>query len=207
MKVFRSLWIAALCAAPAATQELGCDLKDYRAQDGLKAQIRAGTLELIWRGERQNELRAAFGIRNGQPVVEELAARKNNGKWAVLGQNLTPEFELTSGVRRLSNQQIEPLKELGVALTPEVIEREKWNAFWDSPLMVPGRPGTNLDLPRKPEEIRKVWASYHATACQVKTDGARLEVTFPGLEAGIFSGSLQYTVYRGSNLLRQEAIA
>ena len=41
----------------------------------------------------------------------------------------------------------------------------------------------------------------------MKTDGARIEVTFPGLDAGIFSGSLQYTVYRGSNLLRQEAIA
>ena len=39
----------------------------------------------------------------------------------------------------------------------------------------------------------------------MKTDGARIEVTFPGVEAGIFSGSLQYTVYRGTNLLRQEA--
>ena len=35
-----------------------------------------------------------------------------------------------------------------------MIEREKWNAFWDAPLVVPGRRGTNLDLPRKPEEIR-----------------------------------------------------
>ena len=43
------------------------------------------------------------------------------------------------------------MKELGLALTPELIEREKWNAFWDAPLMVPGRAGTNLDLPRKPE--------------------------------------------------------
>ena len=73
----------------------------------------------------------------------------------MLGRNLTPEFEITSGVRRLSEQQIAPLRELNVKLTPEVIEREKWNAFWDAPLMVPGRPGTNMDLPRKPEEIRK----------------------------------------------------
>ena len=48
---------------------------------------------------------------------------------------------------------------------------------------------------------------YHSAGCQVKTDGARIEVTFPGVDAGIFSGSLQYTVYRGTNLLRQEAIA
>ena len=69
-------------------------------------------------------------------------------------------------------------------------------------------PGTgSLDLPRKPEEIRRAWAAYQASACQVKTDGARLEVTFPGLDMGIFSGDLRFTVYRGTNLLRQEAIA
>ena len=32
-------------------------------------------------------------------------------------------------------------------------------------------------------------------------------MTFPGLEMGIFSGQLRFTVYRGTNLLRQEAIA
>ena len=82
-------------------------------------------------------------------MVQELAARKNGGNWIVLGQNLTPEFEITSGVRRLSQQQIAPLTGLKIALTPEVVEREKWNAFWDAPLMVPGRHGTNLDLAAK----------------------------------------------------------
>ncbi len=45
------------------------------------------------------------------------------------------------------------------------------------------------------------------TVARSATEGARLAVTFSGLEMGIFSGELQYTVYRGSNLLRQEAIA
>src|SRR5260370_744964 len=48
-----------------------------------------------------------------------------------------------------------PLRQLGVQFTPEVVDREKWNAFWDAPLMVPGAPKTNMDLPRKPEEIRR----------------------------------------------------
>ncbi len=207
LRLIRTLTCACLWTALAAGQELNCDLGGYKPQEGLKAQLRAGALEFNWQGERRDQLRASFTIRGGQPVVQELAARKNGGNWIVLGQNLTPEFELTSGVRRLSQQQIAPLKELGVELTPEVIEREKWNAFWDAPLMTPGRPGTNLGLPRKPEEIRRAWAKYHATSCQVKTDGARMEVLFPGFEAGIFSGALQYTVYRGTNLLRQEAIA
>ena len=179
----------------------------YKAHEGLKAEIRAGVLEVTWQGERREQLRAGFTIRGGQPVVQILAARKNGGSWIVLGRNLTPEFELTTGVRRLSEQQMAPLRDLKIDLTPEVVEREKWNAFWDAPLVVPGRKGTNLGLPRKPEEIQRTWAKYSATSCQVKTDGARIEVVFPGWEAGIFSGSLQYTAYRGTNLLRQEAIA
>jgi hypothetical protein len=194
-------------AAALPGQELNCGMSDYKPQDGLKAQVRAGVLEVTWQGERRDELRARFAIRGGQPQVQELAARKNGGSWVVLGQNLSPEFEITSGVRRLSQQQMSPLQDMKVELTPEVVEREKWNAFWDAPLMVPGRPGTNMGLPRKPEEIRKVWAKYPASGCQVKTDGARIEVSLSGMEAGIFSGRLQYTVYRGTNLLRQEVIA
>lgn len=203
----RVLTCAAVCVGGAVAQDLKCDLAGYRAQDGLKAQLRGGVLEISWQGERKEELRASFILRDGQPVVQELAARTSGGKWIVLGGNLTPEFEITSGVRRLSEQQAEPLRELKVELTPEVVEKEKWNAFWDAPLVVPGRKGTNLDLPRKAEEIHKNWATYHASGCQVKTDGARLEVKFPGFQAGVFSGSLQYTVYRGTNLFRQEAIA
>jgi hypothetical protein len=83
----------------------------------------------------------------------------------------------------------------------------KWKVFWDAPLVIPGAPGTNPGLPRTPDEIRRAAATYNAGGCAVKTDGARLEVSFPGLSMGIFSGRLQFTVYRGTNLLRQEAIA
>lgn len=207
MQMTRALLATLLISATAAGQGLNCDMTGYKAQDGLKAQLHAGLLEVTWQGERNEQLRAQFTLRNGQPVVEELAARRNGQKWIVLGKSLTPEFEITSGVRRLSEQQMAPLRDLKIEFTPEVVEREKWNAFWDSPLMVPGRPGTNMGLPRKPEEIRRTWAKYNSTGCQVKTDGARIEVVFPGFEGGIFSGSLQYTLYRGTNLLRQEAIA
>jgi hypothetical protein len=194
-------------AAAAMAQGLTCDLREYKAMDGLKAEMRGGALDLAWQGARGQELRASFALRDGQPVVTELAARKSGSPWIDLGRNLTPEFQVTSGKRRLSEQQMAPLRQLGVQFTPEVVDREKWFAFWDAPLMVPGAPKTNMDLPRLPEEIRRAWASYHATTCTVKTDGARLEVEFNGLTMGIFAGSLRYTVYRGTNLLRQEAIA
>ena len=208
MKRFVVISILSISTAIAASAEMTCDLAGYRVQDGLKAQMRSGLLEVTWHGERREQLRAVFTLRDRQPMIQELAVKKAGGNWVILGGNLSPEFHITSGVRRLSQQQAAPLKELGVALTPEVIEREKWNAFWDAPLMVPGRNGTNLDLPRKPEEINRSWASFSATGCQVTTDGARIEVAFPGVNAGVFSsGSLQYTMYRGTNLVRQELVA
>ncbi len=186
---------------------LNCDLSEYQPSDGLAATVNGAVLQLVWQGDRGWPLRAFITIRDGQPVVAELAVRKAPGAWAVLARDLTPEFEVTSGRRRISEQQLEPLRQLGILLTPDLLEAEKWKAFWDAPLEIPGAKGTNPDLPRKPEEIRRAKASYHARECQVKTNGARLEVTFPGLEMGIFSGQLRFTVYKGTNLLRQEAIA
>jgi hypothetical protein len=195
-----SVW--ASCAGAAAQN---CDFSGYKPADGLRAEMSGNALTVSWRGDRDRQLRAQFIILSGQPTVRELAVQNAQGSWIVLARDLVPEFEVTSGVRRLSEQQAAPLRALNIALTPEVIDREKWNAFWDAPLMIPG--SGSLGLPRKPDEIRRAWATYHAGACEVKTDGARLEVTYPGLELGIFSGRLRFTVYRGANLLRQEAIA
>ena len=196
-----------LLATPLAAQT--CDLRAYHPQPGLTATaLPNGGIELSWTGEHADQLRAGFAIRDAQPIVTELAVRQTGGRWISLGRNLTPEFQVTTGKRRLSEQQMAPLRKLGIALTPEVVDREKWFAFWDAPLMIPGAPNTNLDLPRRPEEIRRNWATFHSTGCSVKTDGQRLEVEFPdALSMGIFSGGLRYTVYKGANLLRQEAIA
>src|SRR5689334_21844860 len=169
-KLHRIVLAGTLCAAPAFAQTASCDMRDYKPLDGLKAETRNGALDLAWDGARGQQLRASFTIRNGQPTVVEVAARKNGGAWIVLGRDLAPEFEVTSGKRRLSEQQMAPLRKLGVQFTPEVVDREKWFAFWDAPLMIPGAPNTNMDLPRRPEEMRRAWASYHASSCTVKSD-------------------------------------
>ena len=184
-----------------------CDMTGYKAQQGLSAAGRPEGAQITWTGERNEQLRADLAVVNGKPVVRELAVRAANGKWIVLGHDLSPEYQVTTGKRRLSEQQMQPLRELGIAISPELIAKEKWNAFWDAPLMIPGRGNTNLDLPRKSEEIRRDWAAWNLTGCKVTTLGGRVEVSFPGVQLGLFSGSLQYTAYRGSNLLRQEVIA
>src|SRR5690242_13360146 len=159
----RRLALASLFCATLSAQSFTCDLSGYKPADGLKAELRNGQLELSWDGAPGQQLRAAFVVRNRQPVVAELLAHKAGGSWISLGKNLSPEFQVTTGKRRLSQQQIDPLRKLGIQLTPEVIDREKWNAFWDAPLTVPGAANTNLDMPRKPEEIRRDWASYQIT--------------------------------------------
>jgi hypothetical protein len=201
--VFSGLPVSAIAGA----QTLNCGFQGYKAADGLRAEMRSGSLELVWQGERGQTLRAVLSVNNGQPAVREMAVQKD-GKWSVLARGLTPEYQVTTGRRRISAQQEVPLRQLGL-FTPEIIERQKWFAFWDAPLNVPGRAGSNaaVDLPRKPEEIERAWATFQITGCQVDTDGARIEANFPGVSLGVFSGGLRYTVYRGANLIRQEVIA
>jgi hypothetical protein len=211
-----------------------CDLAEYKAGPGLTAAMEADALAVAWEGQGGSELRARYTIDNGQPLIRELAVRRASGQWATLGQNLTPEYYVVSGVRRMTTQQGAPLEELGVKITPEVIEKNKWYAFWDAPLVMPAPPapqgrtggaaapadgrgrgtaapgggvGRVYGAPRDPKEIRRASATFAATSCSVKTDGARIEVTFPGLSMGIFSGSLRFTSYRGTNMFRMDAIA
>ncbi len=189
----------------ALAQAMDCNLQGYKPQDGLKAEMHDGAVVLNWEGEAGQQLRAEFTIRDGQPVVQELAARANGGQWETLGKDLTPDFEVTTGRRRISRTQRRMLKDQNLD-TPEQEDVRKWNTFWDAPLVTPGG-GDTTDLPRTPDEIKRASVSYKSDTCAVTTGGARESVSFNGLDLGLFSGALQFTVYKGSNLLRQEAIA
>ena len=163
---------------------------------------------MTWQGAGGSEVRARYAIDHAQPVVRELAVRAKGGAWATLGQNLTPDFRVQTGKRRIDYAGLAPLKALGVdTASREVIEKQGWVSFWDAPFVIPGDGKRNVDLPRKADEIQRATATYQTTACAVKSDGARIEVSFPGLTMGMFSGGLRFTHYRGSNLLRVEAIA
>jgi hypothetical protein len=205
MKLWGAIFGLGLVASAGTAQTLHCNLKDYKSIDGVKAVAGAGSLELSWRGEKGQQLSTRFTLRDGQPTIEELAARKADGEWIVLGKNLTPEFEVTTGRRRISTTELTILKNLNLD-TKENEEEYKWNVFWDAPLVVPGH--SHLVGPGRTEsEIGRAAASYKSDSCTVKTDGNRVSVTFNGLTLGIFAGDLQFTVYKGSNLLRQEALA
>ena len=155
------------------------DMTGYRPQPGLVAVSEGGSLAVTWDGEQGQELQARFSIVDGTPTVRELGVRKKGGEWTTLGRDLVPEFGVTTGVRRT-----------GHGLDHE----HRWDVFWDAPL-------------NHPDEVRRSSAAFHSDRIEVRTDGARLEVSSPGLSMGSFSGGVRFTVYRGTNLLRVEAIA
>jgi hypothetical protein len=211
--------LAGILAAP-VTQAQICNVSEYKASPGLTADAAEKTLTLIWDGEKNDEIRLRLSLQNGTPAIKDVALRHKGGTWATLATNLAPEFHVVSGLRRMTDQQILPLKGLNVKVTPQILDQDRWEAFWDAPLNVPGTEAAHHGatppeegianqpgLPRKADEIHRSTARYDVQTCSVKTDGGRLEVSYPGVQLGVFAGSLQYTVYKGSNLIRQEVIA
>ena len=195
----------------ACAQTPACSLQNYRSIAGVRVTAEKDGVDLEWPGERGEELRARFALqmRNGagQPVIEELAARRVGGAWVELGKDLTPDFEVTTGKRRISSTELAILKK-NHNDTPEAENEYKWNVFWDAPLEVPGTEDSHLVGPgRTADEVKRANVSYAASACRVESDGDRVSVTYNGLTLGIFAGDLRFTIYKGANLLRQEAVA
>lgn len=197
---------------------LSCDLSDYRATDDLSASVRDDLLQVEWAGSDDERLRLRLDIVEGAPTIDELALADGAGPWVPVGSDLGFELEVVEGLRRISNQQLRPLRELGVEITQDVVDRYKWDVFWDAPLDLrtdpsggnPPPPEGVADqpgLPRSPSEIRRADAVFSSTACLVETEGRRLRIAFDGMRLGSFSGKLVLTVYEGTNLIRVEAVA
>ena len=127
-----------LIAANQAGAALNCNLTEYKASTGLTSALEGNVLTVAWNGQGTSQLRARFAIDGGTPTIRDLSVRRGSGEWAMLGQNLTPEYQVTTGRRRMSNDQANAFASLGIDVTPEVLEKHKWYAFWDAPLSVPG---------------------------------------------------------------------
>src|SRR5258707_10291407 len=205
MKLRKIALTLVLSSGIMTAETLNCDLSGYKATEGVKAETKGNAVILNWQGEAGQQLRAQFSLRDGQPLVQELAARSNGGAWIPLGRDLTPDFQVTTGKRRVSGGIVSLLKSAKIN-SPEEEDRRKWNIFWDAPLVGPGKKYAR-DPPHTEAEIRRASVSYKSHNCKVISDGARVSIRFDGLTLGIFSGDLEFTAYKGSNLLRQEAIA
>jgi hypothetical protein len=204
MKTGGVLLAMTLLSYIATAQTLQCGFEGYKPVEGMRAGMNRGVVDVTWQGEAGQQLQALFTIQDGRPIVRQLAARKG-GAWGVLGKNLTPDFQVTTGRRRISLVQRNLLKAFNID-TPAEEDVRKWNTFWDAPLVIPGGHDTT-DLPRHADEIQRASVSYNSHTCHVTSNGARVSVTFDGLTLGLFSGDVEFTAYKGSSLLRQEAVA
>ena len=231
MKMPLTVVALVLVASVASADPLNCSLSAYKAMPGLTATVADETLAVTWEGDNGAELRLRFAIDRGTPTIRELAIRRKGGTWSTLATNVTPEFRVVSGLRRVTQQQLRPdsIAALGGTVTPEIrdlyndgewvtaavragqikaedVERVKWEAFWDAPLYLEGsgvRPPSHATsippmhgifdqpgLPRTPAEVTRATATYAATGCDVKSNGARLGISFAGVELGVFAGRL-----------------
>ncbi len=73
------------------------------------------------------------------------------------------------------------------------IRRGGWDQFFDFP-------------PSHPNGIRRFQQEFAPASVRAQTIADRVSVTFEGLRLGIFSGSVVYTVFPGSRLIKQEAV-
>jgi hypothetical protein len=190
----------------------------YSTVDGLVAETASQSLRIRWNGEPGQQIQLQLTIRNGTPVIDELALRRDGGDWQRLLAGITPDYAVVSGIRRMSFDQVFPLRNLN-KLDKSTVDHDRWETFSDNPLdlsdadhpdnppkegiPVAGQPG----LPRSPSEIQRASIVYHVTGCSVRSDGARLIVEFPGVDLGVFTGVLRFSVYRGTNLFRQDVVA
>ena len=220
--------ISAQRPAPNAAAAVTCDLGSFLTSPGLMASARGADdsatsplLEFEWAGTGNDRVRMRFDVAEGQPIVRELAVRDGDGAWATLARDAAFEYHIIEGFRRISNQQLVPLRELGVELTQEVVDRYKWDVFWDAPLDlsepgggrfarnppptegVAGQPG----LPRSTDEIQRSSVAYALEACHVEREGRRASVTWRGLRLGSFTGNLVVSIHEGTSLIRVEAVA
>ncbi|NOW44928.1 hypothetical protein FHW96_001074 [Novosphingobium sp. SG751A] len=202
-----------------------CNLDGYQRADGLIAESDNEGLTVTWDGAKDETLRLRLSLKNGVPTLEEIGARAGEGPWAVVARNLVPSFRVVSGYRRMEGRnaggQFGALRRLGVPIMPETVKQYKWDAFWDAPLMIPGtEDGGHADarpplepmagqrgLPRTADEIKRADIAFGMTGCEVNTNGGSIEISLPGITLGVFEGRLQYTVYKGTNLIRQEVVA
>src|SRR4051794_32493096 len=93
-------------AAPAFAEDaINCNMSGYKAQPGLAAVASGDGLVATWNGDAGQQVRMAFAVDAGKPVVRELAISRGGNSWTQLGRNLSPDFSVMTGLRRMSNQQ------------------------------------------------------------------------------------------------------
>ncbi|NJN26948.1 MAG: hypothetical protein HC819_13695 [Cyclobacteriaceae bacterium] len=196
------------------------DLSAYSPQQGISVKTEKNQLKIEWTGE-QTQYKLELAIEKGSPVFTTLQSKNTKGKWQTMARDFVPEYSIVSGIRRVTQQQTEPLEALGKTLDSTLLNTIKWDAFWDAPLFISETPSTirlgsipasepfanHPGMPRKASEIDRSKAEFQVKTCKLISNGKRLEIHLDGVRAGIFDGYLQIDIINHSNLIRMMLVA
>lgn len=216
----RTLIIAGVVFLPAAAfaEAAPCDLAGYKPASGLIAEQEGDGLRVTWDGDPGQQVRMVFALADGAPVVRALSLRRS-GDWQGVLANVSPQISIVSGLRRISNQQLRPLMDLGIPINKATVDKYRWDPFWDAPLDTSPNPTTRPTssspkdglpaagqpgIPRAASEVQRAQLKFRSPRCSVRADGGRIMVDYAGAELGMFSGLVRFTVFRGTNLIKQE---
>src|SRR5438105_3139372 len=131
MRAATVAFLVFLVSCAASADPMNCALTSYRPSLGMTAVSASDTLTVTWRGERNQELRLQFVLVSGMPTIRSLDVRANTGNpWRNLAADVAADYRVVSGVRRISNQQLAPLRSLGVELTSTIGDQFRWDPFW-----------------------------------------------------------------------------
>jgi hypothetical protein len=120
------------------------------------------------------------------------AAWQDAGKHAWRAEfSLDPAKPLLTALTRDGRAVIERANPVYRAATGK--RRGGWDQFFDFP-------------PSHPDGTRQFEGVFKLTAARAESDGDRVRLVFAGLRMGIFTGSIAYTFFPGSQLIQQEAV-
>src|SRR5437667_7735882 len=108
-------------ATPLLADALTCDMSQYKSSSGPIATIDQNVLTVGWPGQSGSEMRARYAIDSARPIVRDLSVRKTGGQWVTLGQNVTPEYQVVSGIRSMSSPRAGPPQAAGMQRHSDVI--------------------------------------------------------------------------------------
>lgn len=153
---------------------------------------------------------SSFSLAGSVTVDTSRHETSNRFKVAVTGERLIIDWMGSQDVPlRMAFNLDDPerlISELSIAA--RLILKDAAPAYW---VYVGQRHGSwednYFDNPStRPHEISSYSGKLIPEKCSVEDDGSRLAVKFNGFRMGVFYGDIVFTLYAGSNLVKQEAV-
>ncbi|MDQ6700258.1 MAG: hypothetical protein M3Z36_08730 [Acidobacteriota bacterium] len=131
------------------------------------------------------------------PVTVEATANSATVRWKdAASRNWAAEFSLDTAKPLITSVAVEGKRIIERAQPFYRVETGKrrggFDAFFDFP-------------PSHPEGTRAFLGEFHPKSARARSMGDRIEISFDGMRAGIFQGSIRYLFYPGSHLIEQQA--